>query len=60
MLIQKRNSNLERYPNYWDISGSGHVNSGETTDEAIERKIFEMLWRMVLWRHIRIYQNHCL
>lgn len=41
MLIQKRNSNLERYPNYWDISGSGHVNSGETTDEAIERKIFK-------------------
>lgn len=43
MLIQKRQSNLDRYPNIWDISASGHVISGETSDEAIKRKLFEEL-----------------
>ena len=43
MLIQKRQSNAERYPNLWDITSSGHVLSGEGSDEAIERKLFEEL-----------------
>ena len=43
MLIQKRQSNLDRHPNLWDISASGNVLSGETSDEAIERKHFEEL-----------------
>lgn len=43
MLIQKRYSQLDRHPNLWDISASGHVLSGETSDEAIKRKLFEEL-----------------
>lgn len=43
MLIQKRQSTRERYPNLWDISTSGHVISGETSEEAIEREAFEEL-----------------
>lgn len=43
MLIQKRQDNLDRHPNFWDISASGHVVSGETSDEAIERKLYEEL-----------------
>lgn len=43
MLIQKRQVELERHPNLWDISSSGHVVSGESSDEAIERKLFEEL-----------------
>ncbi len=43
MLIQKRQAELDRHPNFWDISASGHVISGETSDEAIERKLYEEL-----------------
>lgn len=43
MLIQKRNAELDRHPNLWDISASGHVLYGESSDEAIERKLFEEL-----------------
>ena len=43
MLIQKRQDSLDRHPNLWDISASGHVVSGETSDEAMERKLYEEL-----------------
>lgn len=43
MLIQKRQDLLDRHPNLWDISASGNVISGETSDEAIERKLYEEL-----------------
>lgn len=43
MLIQKRKESLDRHPNLWDISASGHVLTGETSDNAIERKLFEEL-----------------
>lgn len=43
MLIQKRQDSLDRHPNLWDISASGHVISGETSDEAMERKLKEEL-----------------
>lgn len=43
MLIQKRQTQLDRHPNLWDISASGHVLTGESSDEAIERKLFEEL-----------------
>ena len=41
MLIQKRNSELNKYPNFWDLSVNGNVYSGETTFETIERILFE-------------------
>ena len=31
MLIQKRQAQLERHPNLWDISAGGHSIAGETT-----------------------------
>ncbi len=43
MLIQKRQTSLDRHPNLWDISASGHVKTGETSNEAIERKLYEEL-----------------
>lgn len=43
MLIQKRQDSLDRHPNLWDISASGHVISGETSDEAMGRKLKEEL-----------------
>ena len=43
MLIQKRQTQLDRHPNLWDISASGHVLSNESSDEAIERKLLEEL-----------------
>lgn len=43
LLIQKRQSFKETYPNLWDITAGGHVVSGETSEEAIERELFEEL-----------------
>ena len=43
LLIQKRQSFKETYPNLWDITAGGHVISGETSEEAIERELFEEL-----------------
>lgn len=41
MLIQKRQTTKTMYPNLWDISAGGHSISGETSEEAIERELFE-------------------
>ena len=41
MLIQKRQSTKKQYPNLWDISAGGHSISGETSEEAIHREMFE-------------------
>lgn len=43
LLIQKRQSFKENYPNLWDITAGGHVIAGETSEEAIERELFEEL-----------------
>lgn len=43
MLIQKRHHELDRSPNLWDITASGHALSGEVSNEAIERKLLEEL-----------------
>lgn len=43
MLIQKRQSTKEQYPNLWDISAGGHSILGENSAEAIERELFEEL-----------------
>jgi len=43
MLIQKRNSELEKYPNLWDISASGKTISGEATEDSMERMLIEEL-----------------
>lgn len=43
MLIQKRQSTKDKYPNLWDVSAGGHAIYGETSEEAIERELFEEL-----------------
>lgn len=43
MLIQKRNSHLEKYPNLWDISASGRVLADEISEDSIERMLIEEL-----------------
>lgn len=41
ILLQKRAAGLELYPNYWDYSASGHVDAGETYDQAAARELRE-------------------
>jgi isopentenyldiphosphate isomerase len=43
MLIQKRQSTKEQFPNLWDISAGGHSIQGETSEEAIAREVYEEL-----------------
>lgn len=43
MLIQKRQTTKSKYPNLWDISAGGHALAGESSQEAIERELFEEL-----------------
>lgn len=43
MLIQKRQSTRDRFPNLWDISAGGHSIQGETSEEAIAREALEEL-----------------
>lgn len=42
-LLQKRTSNKRAYPNYWDISAAGHINSNETSLQAAKRETREEL-----------------
>ena len=43
LLIKKRQSHRERYPNLWDLTAGGHVLAGETSEQAIEREVLEEL-----------------
>lgn len=43
MLIQKRQKNKSGWPDLWDLSVGGHVQSGETTQMAAERETLEEL-----------------
>ena len=43
MLIQKRSLTKKKFPNLWDMSAGGHTISGETSNDAIERELFEEL-----------------
>lgn len=41
ILLQRRSSKMETYPNCWDASAGGHVDAGESYDEAAERELRE-------------------
>lgn len=41
MIIQKRQKSKKSWPNLWDISVSGAVSSGETSQVAVARELFE-------------------
>ena len=41
LLLQKRSADRRAYPNYWDISVSGHISSEETSLEAAKNETQE-------------------
>ena len=43
MMLQLRSKNKKGYPHYWSPSAGGHVQSGETYDEAATRELEEEL-----------------
>lgn len=43
VLLQKRSSNKDLYPNMWDISVGGHISSGESDEVAVKRELKEEL-----------------
>lgn len=40
-MLQKRSANKKRYPNRWDCTGGGHVESGEDYLVSAQRELFE-------------------
>lgn len=43
LLLQKRSMDKEVAPGMWDTSVGGHINSGETLDNAVRREMEEEL-----------------
>ena len=43
MLIQQRQSFKEGWPNLWDVTAGGSVLSGESSNQAASRELFEEL-----------------
>jgi isopentenyldiphosphate isomerase len=43
LLLQKRSMNRDVAPGRWDTSVGGHVNAGETIEEALRREMAEEL-----------------
>lgn len=43
LILQKRSSRKDRFPNVWDSSSSGHVDTGESYAEAAIRELKEEL-----------------
>lgn len=41
MLIQKRTDNKEVWPSFWQVTASGSAISGETSQQAAHRELFE-------------------
>lgn len=43
ILLQKRGSNMDTFPDCWDVSAAGHVDAGEEYDIAARRELEEEL-----------------
>jgi len=43
ILLQKRSSDMDAYPNCWDVSSAGHVDGGEGYLTAANRELAEEL-----------------
>ena len=43
VLLQKRSSNKKLWPNMWDVTVGGHVDSGEFGRQALVREVKEEL-----------------
>jgi mutator protein MutT len=50
VLLGKRSANRKFYPNVWDVFG-GHVESGESNRQALERELSEELGIVVADAH---------
>lgn len=43
LLLQKRSANKKSHPNCWDISGAGHIRTGEDVLDGAIRELKEEL-----------------
>lgn len=43
LLLQKRSATKKSHPNCWDISGAGHIRTGESVTEGAIRELKEEL-----------------
>ncbi|MBI1292639.1 NUDIX domain-containing protein [bacterium] len=74
ILLQKRSMKKDSHPGWWDISMGGHVDPGETYDEAAAREVGEELGLRDVpfaevarrppaatsgWEFVRIYSCQC-
>jgi isopentenyldiphosphate isomerase len=41
LILQKRASHMKTFPDKWDHSAAGHVDHGETYDDAAKRELME-------------------
>ena len=41
LLLQLRSKTSPKYPLHWDMSGAGHVDSGESYENCAKRELFE-------------------
>lgn len=41
VFLQRRSMTKDSYPGYWTLSVTGHVDSGETYEDASKREMFE-------------------
>ena len=57
ILIQKRQDGKELYPNCWDSAAAGHVDSGESYEQAAERELYEELGVVTKLREVKYYKS---
>lgn len=53
MLIQQRQPFKAGWPNMWDITVGGSALSGETSQDAIERELFEELGLKISFKNVQ-------
>lgn len=53
LYIQQRSRKLCSYPGYWDLSAAGHVQLGESTQEAAQRELEEELGVYIRRLHLK-------
>lgn len=57
ILLQKRQDNKELYPSCWDTSAAGHVDSGESYENAAERELYEELGVVTRLQEVKYYPS---
>jgi len=58
LYLQKRSKNKDIQPCKWDTSVGGHLNLGETFDQAVYRELKEELGINALVKHLYDYWMH--